>query len=177
MWMRAGVALLALIGVARADPPPTTREAAAHTNACVSALNAARGWAARLDSALEKLNAHIDGRNVLMSGGECNRVDVAVRVDARGRADRPWRAGAPSGSARVGKSGKRVSLLLGGGAANLCGEERVEERAHGGFVASLVTHAVPDAIIERFKRAVDECVNAGAGPKSARRPDRRAAPP
>jgi hypothetical protein len=174
MLLRAGVALVLLVGVARADPAPA-RGPAAHTMACVSALNAARDWAARLDSALEKLNAHVDGRNVLMRGGECNRVDVAVRVDARGQADHPWRAGAPSGSARVGK--KRVSLLLDGGGANLCGEEHVEERAHGGFVASLVTRAVPVAIVERFKRAVDECVNAGAGPKSARRPDRRAAPP
>ncbi len=133
MLLRAAVALVVVVGSARADPAPP-REPAAHTAACVSALNAARDWAARLDSALEKLNAHVDGKNVVMSGGECNRVDVAVRADSRGRADHPWRAPTSGG----GKGKKRVQLFLDAG-ANTCGEEHVEERAHGGFVASLVT--------------------------------------
>lgn len=155
-------ALLSLAGAARADP------------ACVASLAAARDFAARLDSALEKLEVRVEGRRTIVYGGECGRVEVDVHADTRGRADRPWHAD---------KRARRPSLLLDAG-ATLCGEPRVEERAHGGFAASLMTRAVPVAIVERFKRAVDECVGAAARPvtvaakpKSAPRPDRRGARP
>jgi hypothetical protein len=162
MLRRAALALVLLSGVAAAEPPPPHA-----ANACVASLTAARDFAARLDSALEKLEVRVEGKRTVVYGGECGRVEVDVHSDARGRVDRPWQAG---------KRPKRPTLLLDTG-ASLCGEPRVEERAHDGLVASLVTRAVPLAIVERFKRAVDECVNAVARPKSGPRPDRRAARP
>jgi hypothetical protein len=158
MLLRVGAALALIVlsaGGARADQ-----------QACVASLTAARDFAARLDSALDKLRVRADGKRTVVAGAECNRIEIEVRADARGRADKPWRP----------EKGVRRVLLL-DGAQTLCGERHVEERAHGGFVASLVTRAVPAAIVERFKRAVDECVSAAAKPKSAPRPDRRAARP
>ncbi|HXU70328.1 MAG TPA: hypothetical protein VN947_13420 [Polyangia bacterium] len=154
------VALGSLAGVARAEP------------ACVASLTAARDFAARLDSALDKLEVRVENKRTVVYGGECGRIEVDVHAEARGHADRPW---------HPEKRARRPSLLLDAG-ATLCGEPRVEERAHGGFVASLVTRAVPAAIVDRFKRAVDECVGArpitvAAKPKSAPRPDRRGARP
>lgn len=139
--------LLALAAsVARAEP----RGAAA----CVASLSAARSWAARIDATLEKLQVRLDGKRVLVSGAECARVEVEVRSDARGGGDRPWRAE------------KRRVTLLQAPDENLCGARLVEERAHGGFVASVASRAVPPAIVDRFKRAVDECV--GAPPPRAK---------
>lgn len=165
MCLRARVAhvfaaLVALAGTARAD------------SACVASLSAARDFAARLDSALDRLEVRVEGKRTVVYGGECGRIEVDVHADARGRADRPWHAE---------KRARRPSLVLDAG-ATLCGEPRVEERAHGGFIASLVSRAVPAAIVDRFKRAVDECVGArpitvAAKPKSAPRPDRRGARP
>ncbi|HEY2745985.1 MAG TPA: hypothetical protein VGL86_15220 [Polyangia bacterium] len=156
-------AVVALLLAARAAAADVAAPSGA--KACVASLTAARDFAARLDSALEKVMVRAEKKRVVVYGGECNRVQIDVHADERGRTNRAWR-----------KSGKRVQLLLEAG-ANTCGEERAEERAHGGFVASLITRAVPAAIVDRFKRAVDECLSAGAGPKSARRLDRRAAPP
>jgi len=150
--------LLALAAsVARAEP----RGAAA----CVASLTAARAWAAPIDSTLEKLQVRVDGKRVVVNGAECGRVEVEVRSDVRGSGDRPWRAE------------KRRVALLQAPDENLCGARHVEERAHGGFVASVVSRAVPPAIVDRFKRAVDECVSGAAKPKSAPRPARRAGRP
>lgn len=154
MLLRALLALPLLAGVANADVAQPRSRAT-----CVAALTAARAWAARLDSSLEKLQVRADGKRIVVSGGECGRVEIEVRADgAAGGVDRPWRAEKPSAH----------RLLLED--AILCGERHVELRAHKGFVASVASRAVPSTIVERFKRAVDECVSAGAKPKSAPRP-------
>jgi hypothetical protein len=69
-----------------------------------------------------------------------------VRNDGRARADQPWR---PE---------KRRVTLLAPPDESTCGARKVEERAHSGWFASLASRAVPPAIVDRFKRAVDECV-------------------
>jgi hypothetical protein len=154
MLGRALVALVLCSSVARAD-----------ATACAASLSAARAWAARLDSTLEKLQVRVDGKRVVVSGAECGRVEVEVRNDGRARADQPWR---PE---------KRRVTLLAPPDESTCGARKVEERAHGGWFASLASRAVPVAIVDRFKRAVDECVSGGARPKSAPRPARTAARP
>jgi hypothetical protein len=154
MLLRALFALVLLAGVARAEE-----------SACVASLSAARAFAARLDSTLEKLWVRADGKRVVVTGGECSRVEIEVRHDGRARADQPWR---PE---------KRRVALLAAPDETTCGARTVEERAHGGWFASLASRAVPPAIVDRFKRAVDECVSGGARPKSAPRPGRRAARP
>jgi hypothetical protein len=142
MSPRVTLALLLWAGLAHADAAVPYR-----ATACVAALTEARAWAARLDSSLEKLQVRADGKRVIVSGSECGRVEVEVRADAAaGRVDRPWRAE---------KRGLRQALED----EALCGERHVELRAHGGFVASVGSRAVPPAIVERFKRAVDECVS------------------
>ena len=110
MLLRVGVALALIVllaGGARADQ-----------QACVASLTAARDFAARLDSALEKLRVRAEGKRTVVAGAECGRVEVEVRADARGRADKPWRP----------EKGVRRVLLL-DGAQTLCGERHVEERA------------------------------------------------
>ena len=146
MLLRALVAVLLWSAVARADPA-----------ACVASLSAARASAARLDSTLEKLQVRVDGKRVVVSGAECGRIEVEVRADPRGRSDRPWRAE------------KRGVALLQAPDENLCGARHAEERAHGGYVASVASRAVPPAIVERFKRAVDECIGPSPRAKINRR--------
>ena len=126
MLLRAGVALAMLGavfgGVAHA-------EASARAS-CEASLTAARDWAARLDSALEKLRVRVDGKRTLVAGAECNRLELEVRPDARGHADKPWRAE---------KAARKVSLLLDGG-ANLV-RRAAHRRARAWRLRGVARHA------------------------------------